>query len=79
MKTTKSYNGNKNYNAWNVSLWINKDQGLYNMAKNYIEDYGNRNVAAEQMVQALIEDGFTETPDGVKYTKTNIRLAMVGM
>lgn len=75
----KSYNGHKNYNAWNVSLWINNDEGLYNMAKNYIEDYANREVAAEQMAQALIENGCAQTPDGVKYTKTNIRLAMVGM
>lgn len=58
---------------------MNNDQGLYNMAKDYIEDYGNRDVAAEQMCNSLIENGYTETPDGVKYTKTNIRLAMVGM
>lgn len=77
--TTKSQNGHKNYNAWNVSLWINNDQGLYNMAKNYIEDYGNRDVAAKQMTEALFCDGMFETPDGVKFTKTNIRLAMVGM
>lgn len=37
-RTSSSYNGHKNYNAWNVSLWINNDEGLYNMAKNYIED-----------------------------------------
>lgn len=77
--TTESYNGHKNYNAWNVSLWINNDQGLYNMAKNYIEDYGNRDVAAKEMAEALFCDGMSETPDGVKFTKTNIRLAMVGM
>ena len=26
------YNGHKNWNHWNVSLWINNDEGLYRMA-----------------------------------------------
>ena len=28
-----SYNGHKNYQTWNVLLWINNDEGLYNIAK----------------------------------------------
>jgi hypothetical protein len=27
-----SYNGWKNWETWNVALWINNDEGLYNMA-----------------------------------------------
>ena len=30
------YNGHKNWNHWNVSLWINNDEGLYRMAKDAI-------------------------------------------
>ena len=29
---SKAYNGHKNWNYWNVSLWINNDEGLYNLA-----------------------------------------------
>ena len=28
-----SYNGHKNYQTWNVLLWINNDAGLYNIAR----------------------------------------------
>jgi hypothetical protein len=27
------YNGHKNWNHWNVSLWVNNDEGLYRMAR----------------------------------------------
>jgi len=28
-----SYNGWENYETWNVALWIQNDQGLYNIAQ----------------------------------------------
>ena len=28
-----TYNGHKNYQTWNVLLWINNDESLYNIAK----------------------------------------------
>ena len=28
-----TYNGHKNYQTWNVTLWINNDEGLYNLAR----------------------------------------------
>jgi len=74
--TTKSYNGHKSYNAWNVSLWINNDEGLYRLAQDCIQATDTKELAAERMMWDLQGE---ETPDGVKYTKTNIRLAMVGM
>lgn len=27
------YNGFKNYQTWNVVLWINNEEGLYNLAR----------------------------------------------
>ena len=73
------YNGHRNYNAWNVSLWINNDEFLYNTAKACSVGFGSRDKGAQYMIDNLYEMGITHTPDGVPYTKTNIKLAMVGM
>ena len=34
-----AYNGHKNWNAWNVALWISGDESLYRMAKHFKEDF----------------------------------------
>ena len=38
---SKTYNGHKNWNHWNVSLWINNDEGLYNFARSCKRDSAN--------------------------------------
>lgn len=84
------YNGHKNYNHWNVSLWINNDEGLYRMAKDYICRYRHfssfstpkttpRERAATAMLDALHMMDVTHTPDGAPYSISSIRAAMVGM
>ena len=73
-----SYNGHASYNAWNVSLWINNDENLYHMARYAKHSYGAK-LAPEMLLKDLQSMGMEKTPDGVPYTKTNIRKAMVGM
>lgn len=74
------YNGHKNWNHWNVSLWINNDEGLYRIARYYIRACDNRDEAATLMLGHLKEEaGYTHTPDGAPYSVSSIRAAMVGM
>lgn len=75
----KGCNGYKNYNQWNVVLWINNDESLYFLALGLINECGNKDVAAELMLHELALAGIYRTPDGVPYNKTNIRAAMIGM
>lgn len=74
-----TYNGHKNWNHWNVSLWINNDEGLYNMAREYIHVYRTKAIAAYAMINALHDAGVWLTPDGAPYSQTTIRAAMRGL
>lgn len=72
------FNGHKNWNHWNVSLWINNDEGLYHMAREFA-DQANRHFAALNMLAWLNDAGIYKTPDGAPYSVSAIRAAMVGM
>lgn len=81
------FNGHKNWNHWNVSLWINNDEALYRSAVFYATHYrkthGNgltgRQRAVNAMYQWLKDSGITHTPDGAPYSISSIRAAMVGI
>jgi len=55
-----NYNGWANYETWNVSLWIQNDQSIYDAAKG-CDDYS-------QLVEMFYDCGVKETPDGVSFT-----------
>ena len=70
------YNGHKNYNHWNVALWINNDQCLYWLAKDAIHLTTSRAAAVAYFLEYV---GSDKTPDGVPYSKSSVRAAMVGL
>lgn len=73
-----SYNGYRNWTQWNVSLWINNDEGLYRVARLLVRMHGKQD-AARRMLRDLNDNGVYETPDGAKYSATAIRAALVGI
>lgn len=75
----KGYNGHKNWNQWNVSLWINNDENLYHIAKYWVKRCRNRNEAAKFMLAELYDIRMSHTPDGAPFSVTAIRAAMVGL
>jgi len=58
-----TYNGWTNYETWNVALYIQNDEGLYNIAQR-CDDY--------QDFVDTIEGLLSKTPDGVSYTSDNL-------
>jgi hypothetical protein len=72
------FNGHKNWNHWNVSLWINNDEGLYHMAREFAGQ-DTRHMAAMNFLSYLVDMGITKTPDGAPYSVSSIKAAMVGM
>ena len=71
----KPYNGHKSWNAWNVALWLNNDEGLYRMMQDAIARHKTRAKAARVLLAEL--EG-QRTPDGGRYNFTTIRAAMEG-
>lgn len=59
MHNNTNYNGWKNYETWNVSLWVNNDEGLYNIARP-CKDYS-------EFTDKLKAMGEVKTLDGVRY------------
>ena len=72
------YQGHKNRNHWNVSLWVNNDEGLYSMAVELCNKY-SRAEAAKKMLSGLNEMGIYKTDDGAPFSVSSIRAAMVGI
>ena len=72
------YQGHKNWNHWNVSLWVNNDEGLYRMAVELCNN-NKRSVAAARMLSELNEMGVYKTDDGAPFSVSSIRAAMVGI
>lgn len=55
---TTTYNGWKNYEPWNVALWMQNDEGFYGVAQQ-AEEIGD-------YIDFLFTNGHTHTPDGVE-------------
>lgn len=67
------YNGHKNWNAWNVSLWVFNDGPLYGLARDCLSEFPTRDAAARGFIEILRESGVRETPDGAPYTFASVR------
>lgn len=68
-----NYNGWKNYETWNVALWINNDEGLYRSACWHMREprvYGRAPYA--NFAARLAADGIDRTPDGVRYDDSRL-------
>jgi hypothetical protein len=69
----KQYNGHRSWNAWNVSLWLHNDEGLYRAMLDYITQHNTKDRAARAMARDYAGE---RTPDGGRLNLTTIRLAM---
>jgi len=59
------YNGWANYETWNVALWLQNDEALYVISKDY-------NTYSALMFTLQEVYGLKETPDGVKFNDPKI-------
>ena len=74
-----TYNGHKNWNHWNVALWIANDESLYSMARECIGSSPTVDAAARAMLTEFWKRKNLATPDGAPYTFTTVRAALRGL
>lgn len=72
------FNGHKNWNHWNVWLWLHNDESLYSKMKFYALQF-NRKEAAFRLLRELSACYITHTPDGAPYSVSAIQSAMRGI
>ena len=63
--TPVKYNGWTDWTTWNVALWINNEQSIYNVAAE-CEDY------VEFLWEMQAMSGFYSTPEGADYGEANL-------
>ena len=59
----REYPGWSDWTTWNCALWINNDEGLYNIAKT-CEDWFD-------FIATMSEIDLNKTPDGAKWTEAD--------
>ena len=58
----KEYNGYTNYQTWNVSLWLDNDEGTYNFIREIADDIANdetielHTLALSDRIKDFVED-----------------------
>jgi hypothetical protein len=70
--TDSTYNGWANHATWNVALWIQNDEGLYNFAKDMADYYVFKTSMREMSGDSAI--GY-QTPDGVSWSDSALDVA----
>ena len=67
------YQGHRNWNHWNVSLWLFNDEPMYRLVQLAVRQSATLDVAARRMVDTCLP---SETPDGAPYSFTSVRAAL---
>jgi hypothetical protein len=86
----KTFDGHRSHAAWSVSMWLSNDPNWYNAALFSLErakqlqaeskSSFQRQVSIEARASVILIKLLPErTPDGTRFTKMNLKLALEGI
>ena len=73
--TDDTHNGWKNYETWNVALWIGNDEGLYDTARDFrhsLSPYADFCEYMKELRDDIGGDIGYQTPDGVAWNDSGL-------
>lgn len=77
--TDKTYEGWANRQTWNVSLWLNNDEGLYHLMQDYCRETlaEGKSITYTSFINwaGLVGE---RTPDGVKFSGKRLERKELG-
>ncbi len=82
MEKKREYNGHPSWNAWNISLWIGNDEGIYRFAIECLERLdprGNKPSIERATNRFMASYRGEKTPDGAIFTRTSVKHALKGL
>ena len=69
--SAQTFNGWANYETWNVALWIQNDEYLYDLATEIVK-HGGTELPYKVFIRCMKNDNKFATDDGVKWDDVNI-------
>jgi len=72
-----TYNGWANYETWNVSLWIQNDEFLYNTAKACVTYCTEAETPYSKFIRCMSNCERPATRDGVRYDDPAVNVAEI--
>jgi len=75
--TDQTYNGWTNYETWNVALWMQNDEFLYNTAKACVEYCGDNETPYEKFIRCMNNCDCFKTTDDVNWDDVKVNHAEI--
>jgi len=72
-----TYNGYANYETWNVALWIQNDEYLYNTAKACVKFCGESDTPYEKFIRCMMNIDFYTTGDNVRWDDDAVNISEI--